>query len=79
MRLGPGKEALLGFVEGALKRERGHQASVFVAACRYCWSLPPCGPKLPAHDTTCCFSASIHSIQHGFRDACEAIPSGEKT
>ena len=44
----------MGFVEGALKRKRGHQASVFVAACRYCWSLPPCSahrPKLSAHDT----------------------------
>ena len=49
VRLGAGKEALLGFVEGALRTGRGHDASVYAAACRY--GLPLlCAPfkKRPA-------------------------------
>lgn len=33
-KLGPGPEALLGLVEGALRRGDGQSASVFAAACR---------------------------------------------
>lgn len=32
--LGPGAEALMGFVEGALRQGQGHHASVLSAACK---------------------------------------------